>query len=580
MMKIFLTLCSSVELDFSAEKAKLACERASLGDSLKATIKRLIPTRPNLSVSNDEIDKAIVEDMANEKGNIHTLSVYSNPGTADLYKTIAYAYDKEIVLSKTPIFRWSKEMIFASGHQSVRLDSRIKQIKSISALRKESGPLDKAVLSFRIRWKTGGFQEINVTITAVKTDRTLLTPDQLNFFRALNLGVETIDTGMHKGKGGKGKGGKVYAEVSENTDATEKDTVIRIVNKTAQQVREELKETYGPDSSKEILVANAANAYSTGGDAFGGGGGQEESLILDDPRLYAKLSTTLEDYYEDITEIRDKIEKYKGRAADALAQIEICKDVENRKISNDLYIAISKKLNERTAPLKKDGDRAEFISDLLGDSSFKSKDELIKEIGRRRAHINLSSPQVEKLAMDMLHRKSKGKVVIVPQPAVNFRGSDGTTITVPELKSGYAVFNAPDLRAIREYIASKVYEKISKMIADRKIESEKEIEDLINENAAEIKKGVQKRIDDRVFNSIVYQMAEVCKKAKGKYDYLILAAVGGGIFGCPPQEVAKAFRHVLVEKKYKNSFKKIVFAIFRNPKAIAAYRSVFGVTAS
>ena len=563
-------------LDFSAEKAKLACERASLGDSLKATIKRLIPTRPNLSVSNDEIDKAIVEDMANEKGNIHTLSVYSNPGTADLYKTIAYAYDKEIVLSKTPIYRWFKEMIFTSGHQSVRLDSRIKQIKSISALRKESSPLDKAVLSFRIRWKTGGFQEINVTVTAVKTDRTLLTPDQRNFFRALNLGVEAIDTGMHKGKEG-----KVYAEVSENTDATEKDTVIRIVNKTAQQVREELKETYGPDSSKEILVANAANAYSTGGDTFGGGGGQEESLILDDPRLYAKLSTTLEDYYEDITEIRDKIEKYKENAANALAQIEICKDVENRKISNDLYIAISKKLNERTAPLKKDGDRAEFISDLLGDSSFKLKNKLIKEIGRRRAHINLSSPQVEKLAMDMLHRKSKGKVVIVPQPAVDFRGSDGTTITVPELKSGYAVFNAPDLRAIREYIASKVYEKISKMIADRKIESEKEIEDLINENAAEIKKGVQKKIDERVFNSIVYQTATVCKSAKGKYNYLILAAVGAGIFACPPETVARAFKHVLVDKKYKNSFKEIVFAILdKRGTIINAFERVFGVTAS
>ena len=60
-------------LDFSAEKAKLACERASLGDSLKATIKRLIPNRPNLSVSNDEIDKKPLWKIWQTKKGTYTL---------------------------------------------------------------------------------------------------------------------------------------------------------------------------------------------------------------------------------------------------------------------------------------------------------------------------------------------------------------------------------------------------------------------------------------------------------------------------------------------------------------------------
>lgn len=515
--------------------------------------------------------------MANEKGNIHTLSVYSNPGTADLYKTIAYAYDKEIVLSKTPIDRWPSEMILTSPQQQERLKSRNSQIKTISALREKLEGVGETVLSFRIRWKIGGFQEINITVKPIVTNKAILNPTQIKYLDDLGRGVEVVETEMYNKS--KSQGNKVYADVPDNTDETEADTIIEIVDNTAQNVRKEILKEFGPGSNRRLLVADAANAYNVGGDPLGGGTGQEESLIQSDPILYAKLSTALEDYYEDTTEIRDKIEKYKERAADALAQIEICKDVEKGNLSDELYTAISEKIGERTAPLKKDGDRAEFISDLLNNSSFKLKNKLIREINKKRARINLSSPQVEKLAMDMLHRKSKNKIVMVP-PTVDF-GTSGRTSEVPELESGYAIFNAPDLRAIREYIASKVYEKISKMIADRKIESEKEIEDLINENAAEIKKGVQKKIDERVFNSIVYQTATVCKSAKGKYNYLILAAVGAGIFACPPETVARAFKHVLVDKKYKNSFKEIVFAILdKRGTIINAFERVFGVTAS
>lgn len=564
-------------LDTSAEKARLECERASLGDNLKATIKKLIPTKPKLSVSNDEIDSAIMEDVENLRGNgnIDTLSVYSNPGTADLYKAIAYAYDKEIML-RTPIDRWPSEMIFTSPQQQERLKSRNSQIRTISVLRDKLRGIGETVLSFKIRWKIGGFQEINITVKPIVTDKSNLNPTQIKYLEDLGSGVEVVETEMYNKS--KSQGNKVYADVPDNTDETEADTIIEIVDNTAQNVRKEIVEEFGSGSNRRLLVADAANAYNVGGDPLGGGTGQEESLIQSDPILYAKLSTALEDYYEDTTEIRDKIEKYKERAAEALAQIEICKDVEKGNLSDELYTAISEKIGERTAPLKKDGDRAEFISDLLNNSSFKLKNKLIREIKKRRARINLSSPQVEKLAMDMLHRKSKNKIVMVP-PTVDF-GTSGGTSEVPELESGYAIFNAPDLRSIREYISAKVYDKLSKMIADGLLSSEEDIEDAINKESKRIKDSVQTKVNKRVYNSIVYQMAEVCKKAKGKYDYLVLAAVGGGIFGCPPKEVAKAFRHVLVEKKYKNSFKKIVFAIFKNPTAIAAYRSVFGSDAS
>lgn len=564
-------------LDFSAEKARLECERASLGDSLKATIKKLIPTKPNLSVSNDEIDNAIAEDMASGKGNIHTLGVYSNPKKEDLYKTIAYAYDKEIMLSKTPIDKWPSEMILTSPQQQERLKSRNSQIKTISALREKLKGVGETVLSFKIRWKIGGFQQINITVKPIVTNKAILNPTQIKYLDDLGRGVEVVETEMYNKSNSQGN--KVYANVPDNTDKTEADTIIEIVNDTAQNVRKEIVEKFGSGSNRRLLVADAANAYNVGGDPLGGGTGQEESLIQSDPILYAKLSTALEDYYEDTTEIRDKIEKYKDRAVDALAQIEIYKDVEKGNLSDKLQAAISEKISERTPSLKKDGDKAEFISDLLSDSSFKFKRKLIEEIDKKRTHIDRSSSQVEKLAMDMLHRKSKNKIVMVP-PTVDF-GTSGGTSEVPELESGYAIFNAPDLRSIREYISAKVYDKLSNMIRSGSLAGEKDIEKAINTEAEIIKKSVQSKINARVRNSITYQMAEVCKKAKEKkYDYLILAAVGGGIFGCPPQEVAKAFRHVLVEKKYKNSFKKIVFAIFKNPKAIAAYERVFGVKAS
>lgn len=557
-------------LDPSAEKARLDCEKASLGNSLKATIKRLIPNKPNLSVSNNEIDRAIAEDIIS--GNIQTLSVYSYPGTEDLYKAIAYAYDKEI-MSKTPIDKWTEEMIFTSSKQYERLKSRNNQIKTISALREKLEGVGETVLSFKIKWKIGGYQEINITVKPIVTNKESLNSEQIKYLEDLRSGIEVAETEMYNKS--KSKGNKVYADVPENTDETEKDTVIEILNKKSQEVREEIKTEFKLSSGQRILVADAANAYSVGGDPLGGGGGQEESLIQSDPILYAKLSTVLEDYYEDTTETRDKIEKYKENAADALAQIEICKDAEKGNLSDKLYTAINEKIGERAVPFKKDGERAEFISDLLNNSSFKLKNKLIGEISKKRAHINLSSPQVEKLATDMLHRKSKNKIVIVP-PTVNFKSTEGKS-KVPELESGYAIFNAPDLRNIREYVASKVYKKISKMITDKRLESEKDIENLMDEKTAEIKKGVQDKINKRVYNSIVYQAAEVCKRAKGKYDYLILAAVGGGVFACPPEVVAKAFKHVLVDKKYKNSFKKIVFAIY-DPRGflINDFKRVFG----
>ena len=50
-------------------------------------------------------------------------------------------------------------------------------------------------------------------------------------------------------------------------------------------------------------------------------------------------------------------------------------------------------------------------------------------------------------------------------------------------------------------------------------------------------------------------------------DVLVLSSFGCGAFGNPPQEMAMLFKEVLDEPKYKNHFKKVVFAILDDHNA-------------
>jgi uncharacterized protein (TIGR02452 family) len=48
-------------------------------------------------------------------------------------------------------------------------------------------------------------------------------------------------------------------------------------------------------------------------------------------------------------------------------------------------------------------------------------------------------------------------------------------------------------------------------------------------------------------------------------DSLVLSAFGCGAYGTPPKEMARLFHEVITSEKYKNTFKKIVFAIINLP---------------
>lgn len=48
-------------------------------------------------------------------------------------------------------------------------------------------------------------------------------------------------------------------------------------------------------------------------------------------------------------------------------------------------------------------------------------------------------------------------------------------------------------------------------------------------------------------------------------DSLVLSAFGCGAYGTPPKEMARLFHEVIESERYKNTFKKIVFAIINLP---------------
>jgi uncharacterized protein (TIGR02452 family) len=54
-------------------------------------------------------------------------------------------------------------------------------------------------------------------------------------------------------------------------------------------------------------------------------------------------------------------------------------------------------------------------------------------------------------------------------------------------------------------------------------------------------------------------------------DSLVLSAFGCGAYGTPPDEMAKLFHQVIDSEKYKNKFKKIIFAIINLPSTNGAH---------
>lgn len=294
------------------------------------------------------------------------------------------------------------------------------------------------------------------------------------------------------------------------------------------------------------------------------------------------------DYYEDLSKIKEKKEKYKELAINVMAQIEVCKKSEAGKLPEKLLNAME--TIRKPLKFKDDNERKAFILDLLTNPSFKLKKVLVEQIDIEKGRIKPSDKDVEKLAIDMLHRKAKDKVVLVlpDAPPVDFEATEEPASKTPHIQmsdgTGYLVLNAPDLRALKEYMASRIYAKLSKSVEDGnfqvKGDASDAIEKAITEEATRIQKTIEEKMKKRVRNNVKHQMAAALEKAKGRFDYLVLVAVGGGIFKNPAEQIAEGFKDVLVRKGYKNLFKHITFAIYHNGPVISEFRRVFGSEAS
>lgn len=571
---------------YEADKKYIEDQKVILGEELKSQLKSFAANPKGiLTAPNDAIDTAIEKDSKKEgtKSNIHTLSDYKNENKSKLYDIIAYTYNKEIV-NRLPVEKWRGNIVFTTINQSVRLNSRVSQIEAIMSLYESVKEKSEDILLFDVSQKLGGFQQANYTVkSSINGD---LTEKQKEYLKQLDESVTVIKTEMYNRK----KGDKDYKDVEEFSSKDGKDVKIHLLDITAQKLRQDIVSEDKSVSSSEILVADAGNAYSQGGDPFGGGSGLEESLIKSDPKLYLKLMTAISDFYQDTTEFEEKKEKYKEKAKKSLALVSIYAKALDNAGSDKLLLAINEEIKKEEKPPKKgkNDEISSFMSGLLTKSSFKLKNSLLKEIESEIKTIKSDDPKVEKLATEMLRRKSKNKIIMIDPKEICEPDSKKSKSGKPDLKSGYVVFNAPDLRAIKEYIASKLCDKLEALVATEKEklvgksdeEIEKRVKELIEKETPVIEAKVTEKIYKRVYDSIKYQVATACKAAVGKYKYLILGAIGGGIFKCPNERVAQAFKYVLVDKKYKDAFKGVYFAIYKNPTALEAYRKVFGAAAA
>lgn len=582
-------------LNFASQKSTLESKKASLGDSLKKTIgefalqgstgKKIFLESKNSGTIDPKIDASIEEDKTNKSGNMDNFVDFKKDA---LYQLIAYVYDKEIML-KFPVSEWASKMIFISPRQAMRTEGRDSQMETITNLYHilEGSDGEGAVL-FDFSWKDTGFQQLNITVKVKIKEDADLTPKQRAYLKDLSDKIEIIPIKMFDEN-------KKYLDIPENKEVFEGEHIIEIVDERSQEAKIRLSKIYAERTGlpkKEILrrmlVANAANAWSVGGDPLGGGTGQEESLIRSDTKLYTKLLMASKDYYEDLSKIKEKKEKYKELAINVMAQIEVCKKSEAGKLPEKLLNAME--TIRKPLTFKDDNERKTFILDLLTNPSFKLKKVLVEQIDIEKGRIKPSDKDVEKLAIDMLHRKAKDKVVLVlpDAPPVDFEATEEPASKTPHIQmsdgTGYLVLNAPDLRALKEYMASRIYAKLSKSVEDGnfqvKGDASDAIEKAITEEATRIQKTIEEKMKKRVRNNVKHQMAAALEKAKGRFDYLVLVAVGGGIFKNPAEQIAEGFKDVLVRKGYKNLFKHITFAIYHNGPVISEFRRVFGSEAS
>ena len=59
---------------------------------------------------------------------------------------------------------------------------------------------------------------------------------------------------------------------------------------------------------------------------------------------------------------------------------------------------------------------------------------------------------------------------------------------------------------------------------------------------------------------LVYRMA-----ASNGNEYLVLGAMGCGAYACPPAQVAREMKAILLEVEFKHAFRQVVFAVYSKP---------------
>ncbi|KAL0581492.1 hypothetical protein V5O48_000535 [Marasmius crinis-equi] len=77
------------------------------------------------------------------------------------------------------------------------------------------------------------------------------------------------------------------------------------------------------------------------------------------------------------------------------------------------------------------------------------------------------------------------------------------------------------------------------------------------------RKGLAKESDLKDLRGkigLVYRMA-----ARNGREYIVLGAMGCGVYGCPPQQIAEEMRSILLDEEFRGWFRNVTFAVHRRP---------------